>query len=196
MIRISTVVQSVGIFCDEFTNPPVADTDAFKTAIATAITLQTYTGVALNGVVGAGALTYPRNVTVTTDDHVAAYTGSVTFTGLDTAGNAISESLALVNNSTVAGVKAFSSVSSISVPAQNNTTGSLQFGFGAKLGLTRKAKTRNTILSVIKEIVAGSVVTNGVFAVAATGLPYGTYAPNTPPDASTDYVVYYETDPS
>ncbi len=196
MIRVSPVAASVGIFCDEFTNAPVADTDAFKTAIATAITQQTYTGVALNGVVGAASLTYPRNVSVTTDDHVAAYTGNVAFTGLDVAGNSISESLALSNNATVVGVKAFASVSSIVVDAQINTTGSIQFGFGAKLGLTRKAKTRNTILSVIKEIVAGTVVTNGVFVTAATGLPYGTYAPNTPPDASTDYVVYYETDPS
>ena len=59
---------------DEFTDEPVADVDAIVTSFATAATIQTLTGAALDGVVGEGAMDAARNISITSDmnaDHDA-----------------------------------------------------------------------------------------------------------------------------
>jgi hypothetical protein len=192
----NTFAPMAAITVEEFTNPPAADTDAFKTSIATSTSAQSYSGAALNGVVGGAALSPPRNVTVTASDSSASYAGSVTFTGVDINGKAISEAVAISNNATAVGAKAFAKVTKIDVPAQVDTSGALQFGFGVKMGLGKKIVSRAGLVGAVREIAVGAVVTNGTFVAAATGLPNGTYAPNTAQDGVRDYAVYYEYDPT
>lgn len=181
----------------EYTNPPTADVDAFVTARATAATAQSISGAALNGVVGAAALGYPRNITFTLSNHADFDAGTATVVGTDVDGNAITEDFTIPDggNATVTGAKAFLKVTSISFPAGAGTGGSFEIGFGAKLGLPKKAKVvAGAAVGVVAEIAVGAQVTNGTFVVPATGAPYGTYAPNSAPDATRDYCVYYERD--
>lgn len=186
------------ITVDEYTNAPAADTDAFKTAIATVAAVVTYSGTALNGVVGEAALAYPRNVTVTTGGATPADApATATINGVDVNGSAISETITVAQTAaTAAGTKAFSKVTSIELPAADGTAATLEFGFGDLLGLSQPIKTRAGYTGSILEIEAGTATTTGAFADTTVGAPNGTYLPTTVPDGSTDYAVYYEYDPT
>jgi hypothetical protein len=181
---------------DEFTNPATADTDAIVTSVASANTEQTYSGAGLDGVVGAGTMSPPRNITFTTSSHADIDAVACVITGLDIDGNALTETVTLTDGGGVtdAGVKAFASVSSIVIPAQSGSGGTVEIGFGVLIGLTVKAKARGGTIGIIQEIEAGSVVATGTFAAPATGAPYGTYSANNAPDGAKDYVLYYERD--
>lgn len=84
-----------------------------------------------------------KNVTATitgTAADVAAV--SITVSGLDIAGNAITEVLpafTLNTLGTVVGSKAFAKVTKVSSPAHDGTGVSISIGWGEKLGLMRKA---------------------------------------------------------
>lgn len=182
---------------EEFTNPVAASANGIKTSVATSTSAQSYTGSALNGAVGGGVMSPPRNVTVSATDSSASYAGSVTFTGVDINGHAITEAVAITNNATAVGAKAFAKVTKIDVPAQVDTSGALTFGFGVKMGLAKKIMARAGLAAfLLKEVYDGAVVTNGTVVGAATGLPNGTYAGNTAPNGAHDYAIYYEYDPT
>lgn len=110
----------------------LADTDAIKTSIATVAATATYTGGALNGVIGATAMVPARTVSVTTSANVGTYTGvAIVVTGTDVNGLALSETLTLTavdGNETIVGSKGFKTVTSIAIPAQFDTGGTFQFG--------------------------------------------------------------------
>lgn len=113
----------------------IADVDAIKTAIATAAAPATYSGVALNGAIGAAALGVSQTFTVKTRANAGAYVTAnpIVVTGLDWQGKIISESVSLTQTNggeTVQGTKAFARFTSIAVPAQNDTSGSFEFGVG------------------------------------------------------------------
>jgi hypothetical protein len=93
-----------------------------------------------------------------------------------------------------AGVKAFKTIVSIAYAAGDGTGATIAIGYGAVFGLAKKAKVRAGAVAVVKEYVAGAIVTNGVFATPTTSPPYGSYAPNTAPDGANDYAVRYERD--
>jgi hypothetical protein len=183
---------------DEFTNPPAADPDAIKLAVATVAAATTYSGTALNGVVGAGTLSPPRNVTVTTAGATPADApASATFNGTDVNGDSISETIVVAQTATIAlGVKAFAKVTSIVLPAADGVAATLAFGFGDLMGLSKPIKTRAGLTDLLREIEAGALVTTGVVTTTAAGLPNGTYLPATVADGANDYAVYYEYDAS
>ena len=183
-----------GIVVEEFIDVPAADTDAFKTSIATVAAAVEYAGTDLNGVVGTGALTPPRPVSVTASDSALSYAGSVTFEGVDVYGAEITEDVAITNNATTTGNKMFARVTKISIPAQNDTSGTLQFGFGAKMGLRHKILSRAGLLAPVKEIAVGAVVTTGTFQDAAAAPPFGSYSPASAANGTRDYCLYYEAD--
>jgi hypothetical protein len=179
---------------DEFTDAPVADTDAFRTAGATSTTAQNWTGSALNGVVGQAALAYARPVTVTTTDSAGSYAGAVTVTGTDVTGKSQTDTITITNNTTTSSTKLFKTVTKLAVPAQLNTSGNLQVGFGAALGLSKPIVARAGRQAVVQEVSVGAVVTTGTFASAASAGPCGSYTPAAAPDGTRDYAVYYEYD--
>jgi hypothetical protein len=123
-------------------------------------------------------------------------------TGTDLFGHPVVETLDLAQTVTTATTTyCYRSVSSVVYEAGQGTDAAIAITFAAPLGLGRKCVARAGIAAppILKEIAGGSVVTNGVLAlpVALTsGLPHGTYAPNTPADGATDYAIYYEYDPA
>src|SRR5690606_10889913 len=98
---------------------------------------------------------------------------------------------------TAVGAKAFAQVTGLSFTAGQGTDAACSVGFGALMGLGKKAKVRGGLVAVVKEIAAGSLApTGGTFAVPATGAPNGTYSPNSAADGARDYCLYYELDTS
>jgi hypothetical protein len=190
------------VVVEEFTNPAAADVNGIKLSVASAATVQTYTGAALGGVIGAGVMSPPRNITITTTAHADIDAVAVVVTGEDVNGDVITETITLTDAGGVtdAGAKAFAKVTSIVVPAQSGVGGALEFGFGALIGLSRPLRSRAGLATVIKEIAVGAVVTNGVFvgapAAVGAGQPNGTYSPNSAADGTRDYAVFYESNES
>ena len=107
---------------------------------------------------------YPRNITIlpggTTDDVKAA---SITVNGTNIANQAISEAFAFLANATEAkvGAKAFKTITSVVIPAQDGASATFDVGWGDKLGLPFMAS-GNSVLHVlfdgVKETTAPAVV--------------------------------------
>jgi len=75
----------------------------------------------------------PRNTEI--KGALAGSTGSVVITGTDYAGAVITETIALAGTATVAGLKAFATVTQIGLPVQSGTGDGVSVGLGSKLGL-------------------------------------------------------------
>jgi hypothetical protein len=185
---------------EEWTNPATADVDGIKVAIATVAAATVYSGAALDGVVGGGAISPPRNITVTTAGGTAADApATATIAGKDIYGKDLSEVITVAQTATIAvGAKAFAKVTSITLPAADGTDATLAFGFGALIGLAKPLKSRAGALAVLSEITGGALLSlpTGTFATQAVGAPNGTYSPAAAPDGSRDYALYYEYDAS
>lgn len=179
-----------------FTNLAAADDDAIKTAIATVASTITYSGAALNGAIGAGAISPPRNITITTAGVTPAdapATATITGTAID--GSAQTEVINVGQTATtVAGAKAFATVTSIALSPGDGTAATLAFGTGNVVGLDSKLRDVGGLSGIVKEVVNGALVTNGVFVLPATSGPFGTYAPNTTPNGTNDYAIVYLVD--
>lgn len=178
------------IAVQEFTDvaaPGAADLEA-----ATATTVAPRTVVLLAGGL-AKLLACPRNVTFTTAGGTPADApATALITGTDINGRAQTETVNIAQTATIAsGVKAFKTVTSIVYSAADGTSATVSVGVGSVLGLTKTPKTRAGLAGAVREIAAGSVVTNGV--INATNK---TYAPNSAPNGTNDYCVYYEYDPT
>lgn len=119
-----------------YTFAAIADADGLKTSIATSTSVATYSGATLNGALanpGPATIPLTMNVSVTTTSQSNTYniTSPIVVTGTNAAGATITDSLTLTTddgNETVAGTKAFATVTSIAVPAQSNTSGAFTFG--------------------------------------------------------------------
>jgi hypothetical protein len=177
---------------EEWTNPAQKVANLFMHTVNFGTSAQVITGTGLTGT----KRTPPRNVVVTVTIGTSGGVGTITVKGTDVNGAAISEPFTIPDTSAaVVGNKAFATVTEVDIPAHGgHFTGSVVVGDGDKIGLAKKIKVRTGGAMVIKEIVNGSIVTNGTFVVPATGLPNGTYAPNSIPDGSADYAVMYEKD--
>jgi hypothetical protein len=179
----------------EWTDPAAATTNSIKTALATVAAPASYSGAALNGAIGAGAISPPRNLTVTTAGATASDApATVTFTGIDVDGNALTETFNVSQSAaTASGSKCFAAVTQIDLPAADGTGATLAFGTGTAIGFPVKTETRCGGAAVTSELVDGArPATAGTYTKAATALPYGSYTPNTAADGAHDYTVYFE----
>lgn len=181
---------------ETWTNPAAADPNGIVTSFASSASEDVRSGAELNGVVGAGVMSPPRNITITTTSHANIDAVEVVIVGTDINGDAATDTITLTDGggATDVGAVCFRTVTSVTIPAQGGTNGALEVGFGSLIGLSHKIKVRHTVPVVLFEIANGSKVTNGVFASPTTSPPYGSYAPNTIPDASIDYEIKYEVD--
>lgn len=191
------------IAVEEFIDVAVADVDAIVVALAPDDTAAvTLSGAALDGVVGAGVMDPPRNITFDTLGATPAdvpATGTVT--GKDVNGDELIE---VINLSQIVGqavgLSAFAEVDSIDYPIADGTDATVSVGFGDVIGLAKPLKSRAGAEAVVMEIEAGTVLAadaiTGTFVDAATSAPNGTYEPATAPDDANDYAVYYEWDPT
>ncbi len=124
---------------DEKAASVIADADAIKLAVASSTSVATYTGAALDGIVGASAISPARNPTVTVGGTAASILdGSVvTVTGLGSDDDATPRT-SLVTLSATAGTYTgdwmLSSITSIDVPAQLGAGATLTFGLDAYAG--------------------------------------------------------------
>lgn len=181
----------------EWTDPPAADTDFFVVDRASAAAEDTIDSGESEWQTVA-ELDPPRNVTITTTTHADIDAVDVVVTGQvrDENGDLIAQTDTITltdgGGTTDAGTKAFSTISSVVIPAQSGTGGVIDVGFGAIIGLPIAMKSRAGLLAPIREVAAGAVVTNGTFTTAAAKAPHGTYTPNTAPDGSNDYALTYE----
>jgi hypothetical protein len=104
----------------------------------------------------------PRNVSIV--GNAAGIAGNVTVKGLNYAGVAISEVLALNGTTPVVGAKAFASFTEIDLPIQTHAgTDTVSVGLGSKLGLPYLLP-HNTVLAAylnnVKEATAPTVTTD------------------------------------
>lgn len=194
----SELSDLVALTVEQWDNVATSDVDAIKASVASAASEQTYTGTDLDGVVGEGTMSPPRNIIITTSTHADIDAVDVVITGLDIDGNAITETITLTDGGgqTETGAKAFASVTSIVVPAQGGTGGALEFGFGTIIGLSKTLTTRAGAGAILAATEAGTYAAPaaGTIAVAGTGAPHGTYDPSAAPNGTNDYAVWYEYD--
>lgn len=186
---------------EEFTNPPAADDDAIKTSVATATSARSFTGAALNGVIGAATMTPPRVLAVTTGGPDASFPGpfNIVVIGKDVRGNYLSESFSITagsNPGAVTGIKAFAKVTEIQVPASPDALGTIKVGTTTLMGLALPLKYRAGKEAVLREVAVGVVVTTGTFSTPAANPPNGAYDPAAAADGVRDYALYYEFIPS
>lgn len=158
------------IAVEEFINVAAASVNAIKTAAATVAAITTYSGTALNGAIGAGAISPPRNITFTTAGITPADApATALITGLDVEGAVQTETVNLAQIAdTVAGSKAFASVTSIRYAAADGVDATVAVGIGNQIGLSSKVKLRNTIPNILAEMVDGAFVGGGAGDAAAT----------------------------
>jgi hypothetical protein len=77
-----------------------------------------------------------------------------------------------------------------------DASGTYALGFGILMGLNKLIVARAGLTGLIREIETGVLVTTGTIAASAAGLPNGTYDAANPPNATRDYAIYYEYDPT
>ena len=175
-----------------FTDVVTADTNGYSEAHAGAGAAGT-TDAPLDGVLD-GVADVARNVVITVTHGSSVVAMSGTIYGTDINGKSITEAWSVTagtTSKTFTGKKAFKTVTRITeTVAADASTNTIIAGTGTVLGLDRKC----AVASAVKEVAAGSVATNGTVVAASTAATddaYGTYSPNTAPNDTNDYEVYF-----
>jgi len=136
---VQTAVQ--GVTCNwvfdagYVVNPNAASATSVLANTALTVATQTIT-------VGITNPDVPRNTEI--KGALAGSTGNVVITGTDFAGAALTETIALAGTATVAGNKAFATVTSVGLPVQSGGGDGVSVGCGSKLGLPFTL-TKNTV---------------------------------------------------
>lgn len=120
---------------------PTADPDAIlASGIASATTRQTVTGASLNGIIGAGEISPPRNLTITFGSHSDWNDTVLVIQGLDWKGMPIEETFIVKEggNEVLTGIYHFSYVTAVIIPAATSTNGTILVGVGASIGPLNK----------------------------------------------------------
>lgn len=128
-------------------------------------------------------LDVPRNVSVTvTTAGSADVAHDYVITGTDYNGNALTETITCINGSTVAGTKAFKTVSSVVSAGwvinatSTSTADTVTVGVGALLGLpVSLASTTTTLLTTVGSTVGSYATTRGTLATSTVAASGGTY---------------------
>jgi hypothetical protein len=191
-----------GLYKQSFVAPAAAALDSFiDTAVAgpdTATDTYVPGDAAMDGALGAtGIIPQARNVviTVTHDTSVVALSGVIT--GKDQYGKTITEAWSVTatgTTKTFTGAVAFKSIDSITVVAAADASADdIQIGTGKVFGLAFK----NPMPGVVKELHAGSILTNGVVVAASASAnadARGTYTPNGTPNGVLTWDIWYIVD--
>jgi hypothetical protein len=128
LLAVEVAIGSPALGTATFVHAAVTLADGATTTVTTAITNPDV----------------PRNVTA--KGNAAGISGNAVFTGTDMNGDPITDTIALVDATEVAGTKAFKTVTQIVLPARNAPGDTVSIGQGAKLGLPFK-QTRNRVLA-------------------------------------------------
>jgi hypothetical protein len=165
------------IFVNKVT-PLAADTDG----ILAAVTLTTAKDVASGWVSGIQAklAACPQLVTIKGTKAGATLTGDVVITGTDICGNAIEDTIALNDDTVVAGVYAFASVTNVHFPAKATTADTVEVGFTKAYGVPFLAA---EVLGALVKLSDGSADT-GTLALDASDVGKSIYTPSATPNGS------------
>lgn len=185
----------------EWINPAAADPDAFiETPVAGPdTTTDTYVpgDAAWDGVIPTGVMDFHRNVVITVTHATSVVALSGVITGRNKYGREITEAWSVTATGTskvFTGAVAFERVISVTVVAAADASADeVVIGTGKVFGLDL----RSAVASLVKEVAAGSVATNGVAvarSAAANADRRGTYTPNGTPDGIIDWQVWYISD--
>ncbi len=177
------------LFAARYTVAAAAATVASTTGIHAAVT---DTGAQQVVTTGITQPSVARNITATaggTNTDVKAI--QVIIAGTDIAGNAITETLPAFTVDTlgsVVGVKAFKTITSITIPAHDGTGATTAIGFGEKLGLPHVMPNNRVLwafLNNVREATAPTVV------VHATDVAQNTVDLNSSLNSSVVDIVYF-----
>lgn len=187
-----------GVVKQSFVNVPANVTNGIVTshtgAASASTTVRTPNGSLSSG--GVATLTPARNVviTVTHGSSVVAMSGTITGTRL---GRAVTEAWSVTagtTSKTFTGAVAFDTVTSITeVVAADASANTIIMGTGKVLGLIAKS----SYPRMLGELEDASVPTAGTIVVASTSAnadARGTYAPNSAPNGSLDFTIWYLAD--
>lgn len=174
---------------DEFQfwqDPAAADTDGVIALAATAAAQDVTTGLTNPDVA--------RNLTATVAASTAAHIKAVQVTvyGTDYNDNEISEDLPAFTEDTagsVAGSKAFKTVTRVVVPAMDGATAQVSIGWGNKLGF-KKPLVANTVILMTADGVKETTAPTVAFDKAV--LANNTIAPNTALNGARDFMVLWK----
>jgi len=137
----------------------------------------------------AGQPDVARNITVKGND--ANVAGDVTISGVNAAGEAISETLALAGAAEVAGAKAFARVTLVDLPPYDTAdTERIRVGVGSKLGLP-VALDRNTVIAAFRD--GARETTAPTVAVSAGAVESNTVTLNSALNGTDVVIDFYET---
>ena len=132
----------------------------------------------------------PRNITATvaatTPGHVKA--AAIKITGKNIAGETISEELTPTADTpaTLTGTKAFASITSVEVPAQDGDSVTVDIGFGKSFGLPYLiAADEQAVVKLFDGVVDAGTVAN-----SATDIEANTFTPAGTPDGLKDIGLY------
>lgn len=165
---------------------------AATATVASAVTL------GKTDIIQTGLAQFPRSLVFTTAGGTPADApANVVIKGWDINNKPITETLALAQTASTATTNNFfAKIDSIAYPAADGTGATIAITFAAPIGIRKKPRARAGLTaSLIREIAAGSVVTNGTLTAPTTSnLPYGSYTPNSAPNDATSYCIYFEQD--
>lgn len=161
------------------------------TAPAAASTTAVHVAVNSNAVITTGITNpdFPRNITIVGAGSGHAATGTVVINGTNIRDQVISETLTLNSNTTVAGNKAFKTVTSIDMTgvSGNDANDTVAVGIGTKFGLAKKLVENSVLLSCTDT----SQDTLPTVATSSSAVESNTVIFNTAPNASHNYSVIY-----
>lgn len=131
---------------------------------------------------------FPRVITIKGTKAGGALTGNVVITGTNIRGEVITDTIALNDNSEVAGVKAFKTITSIQVPVRATAGDVVSIGVSDALGLDRCMSGDEVLMAAadgVYEATRPSVVFD------TDEVEKNTMDPNTALNASIDFTVAY-----
>jgi hypothetical protein len=137
--RIADIEQAGYLRYNFWSNPVATDADVIlpSTAQPASGTTVLTTGFTQPDV--------PRCLTV--DGNQASCTGNLVVAGTDVAGNSIEETIAINGTTLVNGLKAFDTITSITIPARGASGDEIFVGVNDKLGLDRALPLNSVILA-------------------------------------------------
>lgn len=185
------------LYWQQIVNPAAADTD-LVVAVATTSTSSGTTwmfSAAENALFNQSVPGRARNVTLTMSGIDANIDGGTdpVLTGTNLLGETITETFDVTENTaaTITGAKAFATLTSLSVPAQDGASVYFSVGPGNIFGL------HSTLTSSIQKL--GSAVDGtseaGTLAVSATAIESNTWLPSTVANGTRDYLIFYALNP-
>lgn len=182
------------ILKDSWTDVAAGSTTAFLSAGQAGPNATTTTVTTFDGALSTGVIPVMRNVVVTVAHGSSVVACNGTITGKDKYGRTVTEDWSVTagtTSKTFTGAVAFKEVTSITITsASNATANTITFGTGNKLGLSFPAAAPK----IIAETEDGTTPTAGTLVAASSSAGAdrrGTYAPNSTPNGSKDFVVWY-----